>query len=396
MSIRDRIWGAGTKATQEEVIELTNQFYVTLRANFTHVKKDGENNVRNKEAFNRIKALLDLTTPDGEPVQNWTNAYEIEQLLVHLFDEDTVASELGIRVLEARSILRTELADMYDAHLQDIENPRAGQQGADATTVSARRRTLLARLINDLQWRYIVNEATRRYSKLITRRTATLSLTALSFFIGAIVVIATKRLTFHYGDLHLLWIAGLAGTWGATFSMLVTLKSRLGDSKFDDLKSMKTWSVLLSRSAIGAGAACILFFFLLSGLLGGSAFPSLARPREATAASAAASTEPPTTTPPQGTSIPATPKPLEPTDLALLIVWCFIAGFSEQLIPGLLATTEARAGSQGPSTTDRHLPTPGTTQVASTSTAQTTAASAQTPAAQSQASGSKTESEAEG
>jgi hypothetical protein len=395
MNIRDKIWGAGTKATQEEVIELTNQFYVTLRAYFTRIKRDGENNVRNEEAFNRIKALLELETPDGKPVQNWTNAYEIEQLLVQLFDDDTVASELAIRVLEAQSILRTELAKMYESHSNDIENPRAGQPGANATAAPARRRTLLARLINDLQWRYIVNEATRRYSKLITARTALLSLIALTFFIGAIVVIATKRLTFHYGDLHLLWIAGLAGTWGATFSMLATLKSRLEKSKFDDLKSMKTGSVLLSRAAIGAGAACILFFFLLSGLLGGSAFPSLARPRDeprqATAASATASTDTPTATPQQGTSVPANPATLEPTDLALLIVWCFIAGFSEQLIPGLLASTEARAGSQAPPTTDRHLPTTGTTQVASESTQQTTAASVQTPATQSQAPGSKTE-----
>jgi hypothetical protein len=304
---------------------------------------------------------------------------------------------------------------MYDAHIRDIEKSRTAPQGAEATTLAARCRTLLARLINDLQWRYIVNEATRRYSKLITRRTAILSLIALVGFVGAIVAIALKGVTFYYADLHLLWIAGLAGTWGATFSMLVTLKSRLGESTFDDLKSMKAGSVLLSRAAIGAGAACILFFFLLSGLLGGSAFPSLARPREGTPASATAPTGTPATTPQEGASIPADPAsaeqpqntqpdrqsppktgrvPLESTELALLIVWCFIAGFSEQLIPGLLATTEARAGNPAPPTTDRFQPAPGTTQVAPSPTPQTTAAAAQTPAAQSQTPGSKSETEA--
>ena len=272
-SIRDTLWGTGKKATQEEVIELTNQFFVTLRAYFTLIKKSGADNVRNKEAFDRINALL-----DGEQAgRNWTNAYEIEQLLVHLFDDDTVATELRIRILEARSILRPELAAMYEAHFDAIEK-RSG--GADAAGVPNSRRTLLARLVNDLQWRYIVNEATRRYSKLITRRTATLSVFALSVFIIMVVVIATKGVTFSYGDLHLLWVAGLAGTWGATFSMLATLKTRLGESKFDDLKLMKAGSMLLSRAAIGAGAACILFFFLLSGLLGGSAFPSLVGPSD--------------------------------------------------------------------------------------------------------------------
>ena len=327
-SIRDTLWGTGKKATQEEVIELTNQFFVTLRAYFTLIKKSGADNVRNKEAFDRINALL-----DGEQAgRNWTNAYEIEQLLVHLFDDDTVATELRIRILEARSILRPELAAMYEAHFDAIEK-RSG--GADAAGVPNSRRTLLARLVNDLQWRYIVNEATRRYSKLITRRTATLSVFALSVFIIMVVVIATKGVTFSYGDLHLLWVAGLAGTWGATFSMLATLKTRLGESKFDDLKLMKAGSMLLSRAAIGAGAACILFFFLLSGLLGGSAFPSLVGPSD------------------QGLKL------LPATDLALLIVWCFVAGFSEQLIPGLLASTEARAATA----TDRFRPTTGETQV---------------------------------
>ena len=487
MSIRDSLWGTGKKVTQEEVIELTNQFYVTLRAYFTQIKKEDESNIRNKEAFNRIKALLELA--EGEKgVQSWTNAYEIEQLLVHLFDDDTVATELAVRLLEARSVLRLELAALYEAHLRELENPSAGGQNASAATVSVQKRRLLARLVNDLQWRYIVNEATRRYSKLITRRTATLSVSALILFVGAIVMIATGQ--FYYGDLNLLWVAGLAGMWGATFSMLATVKSRLADSKFDDLKSMKAGSVLLSRAAIGAGAACILFFFLLSGLLAGSAFPSLARPREGTlvagtpastgtlttstapssppstgtsttqpapsstpttgmsttpsapgsTASTGASTTPPSagsttstgssTTPTapgakpeQAISTPGSPAPAQvgskpqgtpessgssattrpasgqekvpvaSVDLALLIVWCFIAGFSEQLIPGLLVTTEARAGSPAPSTTDRFRPTTGTTQVAPPPAPQTATPPTSAPAPQSGAAAGKPEQE---
>jgi hypothetical protein len=452
MSMRDKIWGTGKKATQEEVVELTNQFYVTLRASFTQIKKEDGNNIRNREAFNRIKVLLEPAQGE-EPVQNWTNAYEIEQLLVHLFDDDTIATELAVRLLEARSILRPELAAVYEAHVRDLENPANGGQGANALSVDARRRRLLARLVNDLQWRYIVNEAKRRYSKLITRRTATLSVAALIAFVGAIVMVATRR--FDYGDLHLLWVAGLAGTWGATFSMLATVKTRIGESKFDDLKLMKAGSVLLSRAAIGAGAACILFFFLLSGLLAGSAFPSLVRrgvvdartPTAGTTSpggtsttpSASSSTPPtgtsttstsPTSTPPTGTpAAPSVPgaKPQEgastpggparaetakappaattdgssslvttqsasraddnslPTaELALLIVWCFIAGFSEQLIPGLLATTEGRAAGPVPSTTDRFRPTTGATQVAPPPTPQTNVTPPQAPASPSQ------------
>ena len=352
MSIAEKLWGTGKKVSQDEVLELTNQFYVTLRAYFAKIKQDAQ--VRNKEAFDRIELLLD---PERS-AQNWTHAYEIEQLVVHLFNDETITTELSVRLLEARSILRPELATMYETQFREIEKSREDAQSTQAlATLGERRRTLLARLINDLQWRYIVNEATRRYSKLITRRTAILSVAALVTFVFVIVVgIAQEWLRFEYGDIHLLWVAGLAGTWGATFSMLASLKNRLVDTKFDDLKLMKAFTVLMSRAAIGAGAACILFFFLSSGLLAGSAFPSLTEPRVVPSETPR---DPDALTPTE----PQRPRELPHTELALLIVWCFLAGFSEQLIPGLLASTEARAASAGASTTDRFRPTTGTTEV---------------------------------
>ena len=132
------------------------------------------------------------------------------------------------------------------------------------------------------------------------------------------------------GDLHLLIFAALAGTGGATFSMLGSLKSRLMASELDDMKLMRPWVMLLSRALIGTGAGCVLYFFLRSGLLGGSAFPQL--------------------------TILDTADVVPRKDLALLIIWCFIAGFSEKLVPSILEKAEARAESTASAEPDRFRP----------------------------------------
>jgi hypothetical protein len=76
------------------------------------------------------------------------------------------------------------------------------------------------------------------------------------------------------------------------------------------------------------GGALILFYFFVSGLIDGSLFPHVDK-----FAIDLLVVEPP------GVHMAfATPS----KDFALLTVWCFLAGFSELLVPGLLAKTESQ------------------------------------------------------
>jgi hypothetical protein len=298
-------------ASQEEIKELTQQFYVTLRAYVARLDEDDEG--RSPKAFQQIESLL----KDGS--LTWSDAYQIEQLLVDLFDEGSLEVELQSRLLEAESALSPPLAAQY-----------AKRAGAARTT--AQSRALLARLINDLQWRYTVNEVKRTYSKEITKLTGKVFIVGIASFVTAVLGTAAWwrwNALAGAGDATQLLLAGLAGGWGAGFSMLASLKGRLDAAELDDLKLMKSRWILWSRPLIGVGAACILYFFLVSGLLTGSAFPDLVGPES---------------------------KPISRSDAALLVVWCFLAGFSERLVPALLAKTEGRANGEPSPESDRYKP----------------------------------------
>jgi hypothetical protein len=339
-------WWKGQPAalSESEVRELTAQFYVTLEAYFAKVKSAGAPQC--KDAWDRVERLL-----TQEP-RNWTNAYAVEQLLVHLFDDGTVESELQVRAQEAKGALRPSLVDYYTAQI------------AKTDLVPDQRRALLGRIINDLQWRYTVNEVKRSYTKEITLKTGQL-------FIGSLLVFAVAALlTWRFPDLQrfdvrLLVPAILAGCWGAAFSMLSSLRDRLAASDLDDLKLLRARWVLGSRLLIGAGAASVLYFFFVSGLVTGTAFPDF---KAATSAQASAVTPAPTSAATSAPTSTATPAPTStPTSapaavdsvawlkfFSLLVVWCFVAGFSERMIPGLLASTEARL--EGSTAPDRFRP----------------------------------------
>jgi hypothetical protein len=299
--------------SDDEIRELTAQFYVTLGAYFSRASS-----ARDTAAAARIRELL------GQADRSWTHAYEIEQLLVELFDDATVRTELDVRALEAKGVLRPDQTALYEQQMKSARE-------LDGQTTVERQRVLLARLVNDLQWRYTVNEARRRYTKAITSRAGLLFVTALAAFSVLVAYTVLARPVFTPDDLRLFGFAALAGAWGATFSILTSLRDRLAGSDLDSLKLMRPWVMLSSRALIGAGAACIFFFFILSGLLRGSAIANIF--------------------PDFTAGGPAATLPVD--QLALLVVWCFLSGFSERLVPGLLQRIESRAAVGG----DRFRPT---------------------------------------
>jgi hypothetical protein len=311
--------------TAEEIQSLTDQFYVTLDAQISRCILEFKGSPP--------QVLLDLKNEvdSGPSGRNWNSAYRIEQKLLPFYLDDMVETELARRIIDARENLRPELSRWYDLQYSELEHDPS----------PAKSRELLARIVNDLQWRYTLNEVRRGYSKLIRGRTELLFGIAIAIAVLTGIIIDVWAIRPLTSEWHAA-LAAAAGIWGATFSMLISLKKRVAASSLDELKPMRSWGMLLARVLVGMGAAVILFFFLKAKLLEGQLFPDLASATSGADGGGGSQTGEVTQVM-SGTGSRANGSVLEIQDYKL-IVWCFLAGFSEKLVPNILAKSESRVG----------------------------------------------------
>src|SRR5262249_3082766 len=127
-----------------------------------------------------------------------------------------------------------------------------------------------------------------------------------------------------------LWTALTSGLLGAFFSRLITVQRQFASMTLEDVFLHRELSYSLLRAGVGVCGALIVYFFLQSGIVNGALFPEF--PKIAIE----------WVQPPDGALPMIFVSPSKA--LALLTFWCFLAGFSEALVPSILSNAERQLG----------------------------------------------------
>ncbi len=253
-------WSWGKKS---EDLNLIGQFYVTLKATFKEALVN--NTGANKEIADKITILL-------EESQSWQNAYEIERLLVVIYDNETLKLEVKRRLVDIKSILSEDLYKYYDDLVGELKTEEKSIDKEDNEgNIIEKYRTILSLMLDDLQWKYAIKETGKMYSREVSKKNGCFFI--ISAFLFALMVFLLEH--FNLSDnFYYLTVSILAGAVGASFSMAINSRKRLLNTNLDELKIVRRNIYALTRVLIGMGAAIILFFAMQAEVLTGSLFPS--------------------------------------------------------------------------------------------------------------------------
>jgi hypothetical protein len=366
-NLRQRFGRGAGPPRDEEPAALLRHFMEQLSDEFSYAKSPtNEPVVTNDEIVEQLDALFaDRST---KPL-TWTSVYKIERLLVYVRPPSRLRNETDRRVAEAERH-QLSAAAKYRAQLEQVTNAvtaaagtakaaaaaASSAAGADAEQKLSRareayakaeseadveRRAILAAVLDDLQWFYQQRILKRRAlwksaSRLLTLGIiclAVVTLPFLGFLFGKLTgshrLVELMEKFPNYG----LFTVMSFGLLGAFFSRLVSFQFS-NDMTVEAAENRYGFKSLAIRCGVGVCGAVIVYYLLQTGFIGTNYkpdFKNLGYGIEKVVTMLSGDE--------RSVLLPS-------KDWCLLVLWSFLAGFSERLVPDTLARIDGELAGQ--------------------------------------------------
>jgi hypothetical protein len=276
--------------------------------------------------------------------RDWIEAARLERLLVLIEPKDCLLDEVKSRLAEALDE-KLSYTDRFKAALNEIE-PEIKKENQLSAGHENLLRHLLLKILEEIHW-----TAERKYysqfiRKSATRRIVTFGVIAFLAFIMPYIKIHIDILqddanTFKKWSFLPLYTAVTAGWFGAMFSRLLYLHLKWDALSTSGLKTAQEYTSILLRGCVGMTGAVIVFFFLHSGIVSSTLLPKFGEISLQDMRYLLPNSDQRAQPNLPGADVSSQIHLIFPNiNLALLVVWSFLAGFSERLVPSLLRDTE--------------------------------------------------------
>jgi hypothetical protein len=255
-----------------------------------------------------------------QKTEAWAQADRVELFLTLAIPKNLLYTVLQYRLLVAEKVGVKNIMCLNKLFQHLTANVNLRDYSSWSPEIESNLRFILIDIVRETQGEQLMKQLARRFLHKVTRQLLSAGLiSCVLFMLPYVLLRASYFFSPMWSILVPIWVCLAAGLFGAYFSRLLYIQKTYTKLSYDELTSSLDPFAVLLRGSIGLCGAGLLFFLLLSGLLSGFVHGSLV---------------------PQATIHLEPPTDTASHNLALLFVWSFFAGFSERLVPNILATTE--------------------------------------------------------